>query len=195
MLDGGSCLQNSAFLKGVHFTRGTIGKFYPMVRPADAGRRRQTGARRRATAAVVEAGGHGEGRGNPAQGDRATVQSGASPVRLDQPDSRGELPVPRGTEPVGGTAHRRPCEGAAVNSSTMKGAKALASEIDQRRCRTAKGMHRWVSGGFLLRSAEITGRKASANRSPAGAGFCDVHASGSVLAPPSDVTDRLTTVC
>jgi hypothetical protein len=98
------------------------------------------------------------------------VHSGESPVRLDQPGSRGELPVPEGTEPVGRTAHRRPSEDSAVNSSTTRGAKALVSEIDRRRCRTATGVHRWVSGRFLLRSAEIAGATASANETPAGAG-------------------------
>jgi hypothetical protein len=145
---------NFRIQKGVLFTRNNR-RVLSDSRLVNAGRRRQTGARRRATAAGVEAGGHGFSRGNPAQGDRAAVHSGVSPVRLDQPGSRGELPVPRGTEPVGRTAHRRPSEDSAVNSSTTRGAKALVSEIDRRRCRTATGVHRWVSGRFLLRSAEI----------------------------------------
>ncbi len=51
----------------------------------------------------------------------------------------------------------------------MKGAKALASEIDRRRYRTAHGVHRGVSGRFLLRTAEIADHLVDANEAAAGA--------------------------
>jgi hypothetical protein len=146
----------SAFRKGVHFSRGTIGEFYPMV----ASRTRGDGDRPRARSALaagVEAGGHSRAVGILPRGIGPQCIRVKAPLRLDQPGSRGELLVPEGTEPVGRTAHRRPSEDSAVNSSTTRGAKALVSEIDRRRYRTATGVHRWVSGRFLLRSAEIAG--------------------------------------
>src|SRR5271156_3386522 len=41
------------------------------------------------------------------------------------------------------------CKSVAAKSSTMKGAKALASKYDQRRCRTANGNERRVREGLL----------------------------------------------
>jgi hypothetical protein len=77
-----------------------------------------------------------------------------APLRLVQPVWRGEFlawrQVRTGERPLFGYRVKR----SNMNSSTMKGAKALASKSNRRRCRTAKDRSRRVSGCFYVRPAE-----------------------------------------
>jgi len=54
-----------------------------------------------------------------------------------------------------GSGGRQKCR--RVNSSTMNGAKALASELPRRRCRTANNRRRGVRGSFCVLPPEIVG--------------------------------------
>jgi len=77
----------------------------------------------------------------------------------------------------------------AANSSTMKGAKALASETERRRDRTANGESRGYAGASCFDPQKSPGLL-GVNETTAGAVELRQLISGSIFAPPSDVTDR-----
>jgi len=68
---------------------------------------------------------------------------------------RGERPSWRQADSGSGTVPAFGEKKPTAKSSTMRGAKALASEIHVRRCRTANGHDRRVRGSFLLLPPEI----------------------------------------
>ena len=79
---------------------------------------------------------------------------------------------------------------AAANSSTTRGAKALASQTGRRReAELRRGQSGWVRGRFSLRSPEIGRRKASGNYARLGGRDIPLWPWG---VPPSDVTGRST---
>jgi hypothetical protein len=86
----------------------------------------------------------------------ARTISGARLDRLVQPRLAwgARNAVTRATGSVTGSGD--PPKRRTAKSSTMKGPQGLASESNQRRCRTAKDHRRWVSGCFSFRPAEIT---------------------------------------
>lgn len=79
---------------------------------------------------------------------------------------------------------------AAANSSTTRGAKALASQTGRRReAEPRNGQSGWVRGRFSLRSPEIGCREASGNYARPGGRDIPLWSWGF---PPSDVTGRST---
>lgn len=138
--------------------RSAIPAFYPIEERFEVvGRRRKTQARKRLGRAGRNRARENFGRPKfsrkSVQGDRAT---GHSPM-LDQPALAwgASSLVTGGTGQIGsGDGSKQPT----VKSSTMRGAKALASKFCVRRCRNVNGVGWPVRGSFLLLPPEIIGR-------------------------------------